>query len=393
MLFTTTYKETLILFSKCPFRVHFSNSKQELFVSIIYWLTLSFFLSTILRIVILVSQEKDQLTLQWWPPEPASPIMEAGSLRSLNAYLIKNATGACGIRHSWREEFSCLSVYLVFTRDKSFYFSTVFVPGMVLVTSSFISFWLDVNAVPARVMIGVTTMLNFCTTTNSFRSSLPVVSNLTAMNLWDFVCMIFIYASMLEFIIVNYLHRKMTRHHYYNPPAAGSRPQSAAGTESQHPAHHTVDLRLGDRGKEELEVRAPLVAGDDPSAVPAGKINHRSGQRSLTPTPAIVGGISGTPSPQPPRSSRAGSSTAQPLGDGDRVRAAASVFAWLRRPPGHIVTEEVTSQAKLARSIDHISKTVFPFLYSLFCFTFFAVFAAYLPSLLDEWIANEYREE
>lgn len=28
-------------------------------------------------------------------------------------------------------------------------------------------------------------MLNFCTTTNSFRSTLPVVSNLTAMNLWD----------------------------------------------------------------------------------------------------------------------------------------------------------------------------------------------------------------
>lgn len=359
-----------------------------------------------------MSQEKDQLTLQWWPPEPASPIMESGSLRSLNAYLIKNATGACGIRHSWREEFSCLSVYLVFTRDKSFYFSTVFVPGMVLVTSSFISFWLDVNAVPARVMIGVTTMLNFCTTTNSFRSSLPVVSNLTAMNLWDFVCMIFIYASMLEFIIVNYLHRKMTRHHYnyQQGTAAGSRPQSAAGTESQHHGvgpHHTVDLRLGstalgtatlgDRGKEELEVRAPLVSGDDPTVTTSGNINHRSGQRSLTPSPAVGGGVTGisaSPSPQPPRSSRAGSSTGQHgggIGD-DRARAAASVFAWLRRPPGH-VHEEVSNQAKLARSIDHISKTVFPFLYGVFSFTFFAVFAGYLPSLLDEWIANEYREE
>ena len=90
-----------------------------------------------------------------------------------------------------------------------------------LVTSSFISFWLDVNAVPARVMIGVTTMLNFCTTTNSFRSSLPVVSNLTAMNLWDFMCLFFIYGSMIEFIIVNYLHRQSC--HQY---AASSRPTS-----------------------------------------------------------------------------------------------------------------------------------------------------------------------
>ena len=42
---------------------------------------------------------------------------------------------------------------------------------------------------------------------NRFRSKLPVVSNLTAMNLWDGVCMFFIFASFLEFILVNYLAR------------------------------------------------------------------------------------------------------------------------------------------------------------------------------------------
>ena len=34
-----------------------------------------------------------------------------------------------------------------------------------------------------------------------------VVSNLTAMNLWDAVCMGFIYTSFLEFVVVNYLAR------------------------------------------------------------------------------------------------------------------------------------------------------------------------------------------
>jgi hypothetical protein len=34
-----------------------------------------------------------------------------------------------------------------------------------------------------------------------------VVSNLTAMNMWDGVCMFFIYASFIEFILVNYLAR------------------------------------------------------------------------------------------------------------------------------------------------------------------------------------------
>lgn len=107
--------------------------------------------------------------------------------------------------------YSCIQVDLVFRRDKSFYFSTVFIPGMLLVTSSFITFWLEWNAVPGRVMLGVTTMLNFFTTANNFRSNLPVVSNLRAMNVWDGVCMCFIYASLLEFVAVNYLGRKKPR--------------------------------------------------------------------------------------------------------------------------------------------------------------------------------------
>ncbi|XP_069358281.1 glycine receptor subunit alpha-2 isoform X8 [Maniola hyperantus] len=114
--------------------------------------------------------------------------------------------------------YSCLKVDLIFTRDRSFYFTTVFIPGIILVTSSFITFWLEWNAVPARVMIGVTTMLNFFTTSNGFRSTLPVVSNLTAMNVWDGVCMCFIYASLLEFVCVNYVGRKRPLHNVVYRP-------------------------------------------------------------------------------------------------------------------------------------------------------------------------------
>ena len=99
-------------------------------------------------------------------------------------------------------------VELVFTRDKSFYLSTVFIPGIILVTSSFITFWLEWSAAPARVVIGVTTLLTFFTTSNGFRTSLPVVARLGAMNVWDAVCMFFIYASLLEFVFVNYVGRK-----------------------------------------------------------------------------------------------------------------------------------------------------------------------------------------
>ncbi|KAG8200131.1 hypothetical protein JTE90_018919 [Oedothorax gibbosus] len=155
-----------------------------------------------------VALEEDELKLEW----AATPLSEATSIQAFNAYLISKNTGTCGKMFTWRGKFSCLHILLVFTRDKNYYFSSVFVPGIILVTSAFISFWLDKGVVPARVMIGVTTMLSFCTTTNNFRSSLPVVSNLTALNLWDGVCMFFIYSSLLEFVTVNYLYRKTEGH-------------------------------------------------------------------------------------------------------------------------------------------------------------------------------------
>lgn len=71
---------------------------------------------------------------------------------------------------------------------------------------------------PPGKFAGVTTMLNFFTTSNGFRSTLPVVSNLTAMNVWDGVCMCFIYASLLEFVCVNYVGRKRPLHNVVYRP-------------------------------------------------------------------------------------------------------------------------------------------------------------------------------
>ncbi|KAG4066898.1 hypothetical protein HA402_009000 [Bradysia odoriphaga] len=163
-----------------------------------------------------ISYEQSAITYVWKNDEDT--LRKSPSLTTLNAYLIQNATTACPIKASWRGNYSCLKVDLMFTRDRAFYFTTVFIPGIILVTSSFITFWLEWNAVPARVMIGVTTMLNFFTTSNGFRSTLPVVSNLTAMNVWDGVCMGFIYASLLEFVCVNYNGRKRPHHNaIYRP--------------------------------------------------------------------------------------------------------------------------------------------------------------------------------
>ncbi|XP_046743983.1 glutamate-gated chloride channel isoform X11 [Diprion similis] len=179
-----------------------------------------------------ISYEQTAITYVWKNDE--GTLRTSPSLTTLNAYLIQNRTIPCPIKASWRGNYSCLKVDLIFTRDRAFYFTTVFIPGIILVTSSFITFWLEWNAVPARVMIGVTTMLNFFTTSNGFRSTLPVVSNLTAMNVWDGVCMCFIYASLLEFVCVNYVGRKRPLHNVVyrpgeNPVTQGDKKREGGG--------------------------------------------------------------------------------------------------------------------------------------------------------------------
>ncbi|XP_049842399.1 glutamate-gated chloride channel isoform X1 [Schistocerca gregaria] len=205
-----------------------------------------------------ISYEQKYITYVWKNSEET--LRKSPSLTTLNAYLIKNATTECEKKSIWRGNYSCLKVDLSFTRDRAFYFTTVFIPGIILVTSSFITFWLEWNAVPARVMIGVTTMLNFFTTSNGFRSTLPVVSNLTAMNVWDGVCMCFIYASLLEFVCVNYVGRKRPLHNVVYRPGENPVTQRLPAVLSRIGIIMATPLvRQGDKNKRDTSAPNEIV--------------------------------------------------------------------------------------------------------------------------------------
>lgn len=320
-----------------------------------------------------MSHEENQLKIDWSPTEPS--ISTATSLRAHNAYLAKNETGYCDTRHTWRGNYSCLRVLLVFTRDKSFYISTVFVPGIVLVTSSFISFWLDINAVPARVMIGVTTMLNFCTTTNSFRSNLPVVSNLTAMNLWDGVCMFFIYASMLEFIIVNYLYRNLGLR---KRAAAARRPSRPASADPLRAAAGGAPPRI----QEHLEMKEQHPSSNH-RASPGGLSAEQENSLLRPAAPGLAGldtSVSATED--------LGMGSDRPPSGGQRLRAVASVLAWLRRP--QLLPRQLPPKPRIAKAIDYFSRTVFPALFGAFTFGFFLAYAVIGPAEDENWKLIEY---
>ena len=119
-------------------------------------------------------------------------------------------------------EYSCLSVDLVFKRQFSYYLITIYVPGCMLVIVSWVNFWLDpkvghnitiyfsilvLQAVPARVALGVTTLLTMSTQTASINSALPPVAYTKAIDVWQGVCVGFVFSALMEYALVNYALR------------------------------------------------------------------------------------------------------------------------------------------------------------------------------------------
>jgi hypothetical protein len=70
-----------------------------------------------------------------------------------------------------------------------------------------VSFWLDPNSIPARVSLGVTTLLTMATQISGINASLPPVSYTKAIDVWTGVCLTFVFGALLEFALVNYASR------------------------------------------------------------------------------------------------------------------------------------------------------------------------------------------
>lgn len=77
----------------------------------------------------------------------------------------------------------------------------MYVPSALVVFLSWISFWLDIEAIPARITLGVTSLLTLSTQVAQAHTHLPSISYLTAMDVWLFTCLIMVFSSLLEFAL------------------------------------------------------------------------------------------------------------------------------------------------------------------------------------------------
>ncbi|NP_001161558.1 glycine receptor alpha 4 subunit-like protein [Saccoglossus kowalevskii] len=102
--------------------------------------------------------------------------------------------------------FAHIEVHFVLIRELGYYILQTYVPSILLVVVSWVSFWVDVSAAPARVALGITTVLTFTTMSSGVSSQLPKVVYAKAIDVWLATCLIFVFAALLEFALANYLH-------------------------------------------------------------------------------------------------------------------------------------------------------------------------------------------
>lgn len=80
-----------------------------------------------------------------------------------------------------------------------------------LVILSWVSFWIDVNAVPARISVGLLTVLSMTTQSSGMRAQLPRVSYVKAIDVWQSVSLVFVFGALIEFAIANFSQRLRDR--------------------------------------------------------------------------------------------------------------------------------------------------------------------------------------
>lgn len=84
----------------------------------------------------------------------------------------------------------------------------VFIPSILIVILSWVSFWIHVDAIPARISLGVLTVLTITTQSSGIKVSLPRVSYIKAIDVWNSACLLFVFAALLEYAYINVQTRR-----------------------------------------------------------------------------------------------------------------------------------------------------------------------------------------
>ncbi|KAJ8924631.1 hypothetical protein NQ315_000781 [Exocentrus adspersus] len=99
--------------------------------------------------------------------------------------------------------YSRLACEIQFVRSMGYYLIQIYIPSGLIVIISWVSFWLNRNATPARVALGVTTVLTMTTLMSSTNAALPKISYVKSIDVYLGTCFVMVFASLLGWLQSN----------------------------------------------------------------------------------------------------------------------------------------------------------------------------------------------
>ncbi|CAM9308577.1 unnamed protein product [Lampetra fluviatilis] len=170
----------------------------------------------------------NDVILQWNDTDPV--IFNVSTATTTFTVSEKGTLGNCGKTYD-SGPFSCISVAFDLSRDIGYNLIQLYIPSMLLVIISWLSFWIDMSAAPARASLGITTILTITTQSSAANSQLPKVSYIKAIDVWMGMCQVFVFAALLEFAAVNVMARQGK--HAVKLVDENSSPKEKAGAEDK----------------------------------------------------------------------------------------------------------------------------------------------------------------
>ncbi|KAK3921372.1 Glycine receptor subunit alphaZ1 [Frankliniella fusca] len=150
------------------------------------------------------SKTIEELRLEW---KSFRPVLLGGGLRMPQFEIVKIEASDC--QESFQiGNYSCLVASFYLSRSVGFHLVQSYLPTILIVVISWVSFWMDVDSVPGRTTLGVTTLLAVSSQSSGIQSGLPQVSYVKAIDVWMGTCTAFVFCALLEFTFVNYMFRK-----------------------------------------------------------------------------------------------------------------------------------------------------------------------------------------
>ncbi|KAK3099763.1 hypothetical protein FSP39_009232 [Pinctada imbricata] len=152
------------------------------------------------------SYNMDNIVLKWM--NDTEPVQENTNI-IMNQFEIKNKSFSHStINRKGSGMHSVLRANFYLGRNILYYLVQMYIPSILVVMLSWISFWLNTNAVPGRISLGVLTVLTMTQQSSTVNASLPRVSYTKAIDIWMSTCLVFVTTALIEFAVANWLSRK-----------------------------------------------------------------------------------------------------------------------------------------------------------------------------------------